>query len=94
MSVCLLVEWGVYDNVIRGAVCTKKENFNLMDQLGPTFVVVKGQDVRLHFTSTFIQTVLNSPSTVDHSTFLEPVLIFVRRIDVGCIYFKPMLNFL
>ena len=42
MSVCLLVEWGVYDNVIRGAVCTKKENFNLMDQLGPTFVVVKG----------------------------------------------------
>lgn len=39
MSGCLLVELGVYDSVIPGAVCAQKEIFNLMDHLGPTFVV-------------------------------------------------------
>ena len=40
MSGCLLVELGVYDNVIPGAVCAQKEIFNFMDHLGPIFAVL------------------------------------------------------
>ena len=37
---------------------------------------------------------LNSPITMGHTIFLEALLIFLIRINIGYVNIQPMLNFL